>query len=99
MSCSMMAKVSPWLRSLRMVSPSASVITGLTPEVGSSSRMILGSSISARETSSRGEEGAPQCLAALLRSGEEHVLEHRELAELARDLEGAHEADLRALVR
>ena len=35
-----------------MVAPSASVITGLTPAVGSSSRMIFGSSISAREISS-----------------------------------------------
>jgi len=70
--------------------------------------MIFGSSISAREISSSffcpperffaGEEGAPQGLAALLRAGEQHVLEHRELAELARDLEGAHQADARALV-
>src|SRR5256885_480087 len=52
MSCSMIAKVNPWLRRLRIVSPSACVITGLTRAVGSSSRMIFGSSISAREISS-----------------------------------------------
>ena len=52
MSCSMIANVNPWLRRLRIVSPSACVITGLTPAVGSSSRMIFGSSISAREISS-----------------------------------------------
>src|SRR5690349_13721327 len=52
MSCSMIAKVRPWLRSPRIVCPSASVMAGLTPAVGSSRRISFGSSISAREISS-----------------------------------------------
>src|SRR4029079_18459671 len=46
----------------------------------------------------RGREAAPRSISALPRARKQHVLEDRQAAQLARDLERAHQAGLRALV-